>query len=102
MKTGWLAILALSCAGLLTACGSGGGGTGGTGGGGGGGQTTSGSSTFHCCLNDQSYDCPDQAATDECAGKPFDVGACLAACNASDPTCAANCSSMGANSMPNP
>lgn len=60
--------------------------------GGGTGAGSSASSSFHCCLNSDTYECPSDAALQKCGGG--DPGACLAGCDGTDPTCFEKCMTM--------
>jgi hypothetical protein len=82
---------------LTAACGSG---SASSGGAGGKSESTgnSVSSSFHCCLNSDTYECPSDAALQKCGGG--DPGACLAGCSGADPTCFEKCMTMVASPDP--
>jgi hypothetical protein len=100
-KRKMVGLLAVGLVGILGACGSGNGGTGSGPGGASGTGAGSGSGTsstsFHCCINSDAYECPNKTAFDACAGG--DPQACFTKCG-SDPMCLGQCMSMLGNNDP--
>lgn len=91
---GMAAVLSAGIATALMACGS----SGGSSGDGGAGGSTSASNSYHCCLNEDAYACPNKAAFDKCAGG--DPQSCFDKCGVMDPPCLDECMSMLGNNDP--
>lgn len=89
--TGSLLALSISCTAL--GCGTESSGGGGGSGGSEGAGNSNANTSFTCCINQEPYACPDQAAFDQCSGGVADVAACHSACGA-DPGCHAQCDAM--------
>jgi hypothetical protein len=61
---------------------------------------TSGGGSYTCCLNGTGYDCPDDAALDQCIG--FDMDGCMSACGFDDVACQDACFDQFESSTPDP
>jgi hypothetical protein len=94
---GMVGLAVVTFAVALGACSSAGHGAGGAGTTGSGMGTTVVSSSFHCCINADAYQCPGQAALDQCSGGNPET--CFTKCG-TDPMCISQCTSMLGNPDP--